>query len=237
MYTLSFTWNLLDFDELFWWYFEDSNSWDQIVRIGLPRINYACDLLSGWHKTCNPCTASFTGISSMFFLIDVLNVLTKYTAKPLEAGWKCFVVIWHIPTFKRNCSNFSELSCEPLSLTVVFVRCLPYFLRKSENSIKNENKLFIIMSNKIKMSFIWKDDFFVKIVKSNVAIYYCSTVYTTIFVRRKDKTCLSNQTWAKCYHSRNKRYVKKNVRWRSLYFRKTLYFVRPYIFKSPWSSR
>ena len=33
----------------------------------------------------------------------------------------------------------------------------------------------------------------------------CSSVYTTIFVQRKDKTnYLSNQTWDKCYHSRNK---------------------------------
>ena len=33
----------------------------------------------------------------------------------------------------------------------------------------------------------------------------CSNVHTIIFVRRKDKTnYLSNQTWAKCYHSRNK---------------------------------
>ena len=32
-----------------------------------------------------------------------------------------------------------------------------------------------------------------------------SSVYTTIFVRRKDKiNYLSNRTWAKCYHSRNK---------------------------------
>ena len=33
----------------------------------------------------------------------------------------------------------------------------------------------------------------------------CSSVYTTIFVRQKNKTnYLSNQTWAKCYHTRNK---------------------------------
>ena len=44
-----------------------------------------------------------------------------------------------------------------------------------------------------------------------------SSVYTTIFVRRKDKTnYLSNQTWAKCYHSCNKHDLKKNVRWRTL---------------------
>ena len=35
-------------------------------------------------------------------------------------------------------------------------------------------------------------------------------VYTIIFDRRKDKTnYLSNQTWAKCYHSRNKLVLKK----------------------------
>ena len=33
----------------------------------------------------------------------------------------------------------------------------------------------------------------------------CSSVYTSIFVQRMDKTnYLSNQTWAKYYHSRNK---------------------------------
>ena len=31
---------------------------------------------------------------------------------------------------------------------------------------------------------------------------HCSSVYTTIFVRRKDY--LSNQTWAKCFHLPNK---------------------------------
>ena len=34
---------------------------------------------------------------------------------------------------------------------------------------------------------------------------HCSSVYRTIFVRRKDKTIyLSNQAWAKCYHLWNK---------------------------------
>ena len=41
---------------------------------------------------------------------------------------------------------------------------------------------------------------------------HCSIVYTTIFVRRKDKTnYLSNQLWAKCYHSRNKHWLKKKT--------------------------
>ena len=39
---------------------------------------------------------------------------------------------------------------------------------------------------------------------------WSSSVYTTIFVGRKDKTnYLSNQTWAKCHHSRNKYVLKK----------------------------
>ena len=55
---------------------------------------------------------------------------------------------------------------------------------------------------KIKMSFIWKDDFFwqnrhLLQVDRRPTFQHCSSVYTTIFVRRKDKTnYLSNQTWA-----------------------------------------
>ena len=63
---------------------------------------------------------------------------------------------------------------------------------------------------KIKMSFSWKYDFFSKfgifcnaIAKPLSEAY--TSVYTTIFVWRKDKTnYLSNQTWVMCYHSRNK---------------------------------
>ena len=66
--------------------------------------------------------------------------------------------------------------------------------------------------------FIWKDDFFFakigifcKSICRNIS-QRCSSVYTTIFVRRKDKTnYLSNQTWAKCYHSRNKHLLKKTL--------------------------
>ena len=43
-----------------------------------------------------------------------------------------------------------------------------------------------------------------------------SSVYRTIFVRSKDKTnYLSNQTWAKCYHLRNKHLLKKTLDGRS----------------------
>ena len=55
--------------------------------------------------------------------------------------------------------------------------------------VPNETILLVYIPAKIKMSFTQR----------------CSSVYTTIFFRRIDKTnYLSNQTWAKCYHSRNK---------------------------------
>ena len=84
--------------------------------------------------------------------------------------------------------------------------------------------LLVSIPAKIKMSFIWKYDFFCPKSASFLSrpqahlAKRCSSVYTTIFVRRKDKTnYVSNQTWAKCYHSRNKHYLKKkNVRWRTL---------------------
>ena len=68
------------------------------------------------------------------------------------------------------------------------------------------------------MSFICKDEFFFakigifyKSIASNIS-QRCSNVYTKIFVRRKAKTnYLSNQTWAKCYHSRNKQYSKQKT--------------------------
>ena len=79
---------------------------------------------------------------------------------------------------------------------------------------KYDNFLVYILA-KIKMSFIWKDNFFAKIhifckwICSNIS-KRCSSVCTTIFIRRKNKTnYLSHQTWAKYYHSRNKHYLKK----------------------------
>ena len=56
-----------------------------------------------------------------------------------------------------------------------------------------------------------KDDFFPKIsIFCKSIAFPLPSVYTTIFVRRKDKTnYLSNQTWAKCYHSRNNCYADK----------------------------
>ena len=78
--------------------------------------------------------------------------------------------------------------------------------------VPNATILLVYIPPKIKMSFIWKDNFFfcVKIgifcksIAGNIC-QRCSSVLTTIFIRRKDKTnYLSNQTWDKCYHLWNK---------------------------------
>ena len=73
----------------------------------------------------------------------------------------------------------------------------------------NATILLVYIPVKVKMSFIWKDDFFFRqnrICKSiaGTPSEAYTRLYTTIFVRRKYKTnYLSNQPWAKCYHSRN----------------------------------
>ena len=77
------------------------------------------------------------------------------------------------------------------------IRTKQWLVLDASASPPNATILLVYIPAKIKISFIWKDDFFLP--KS------ASSVSRSIFVRRKDKTSyLSNQTWAKCYHSRNK---------------------------------
>ena len=66
----------------------------------------------------------------------------------------------------------------------------------------NATILLVYLPAKIKMSFTWKDDFFLpksasSVSRSQVHLAKSKRIgYTTIFVRRKDKTnFLSNQTW------------------------------------------
>ena len=74
----------------------------------------------------------------------------------------------------------------------------------------NSTIFLVYIPAKSKMKFIWKDNFFCKIgflCKSIAGPFSqrCSSVYTTIFVQRKDEmNYLSNQTSAKYYHSQNK---------------------------------
>ena len=70
----------------------------------------------------------------------------------------------------------------------------------------NVTILLVYIHAKIKMSFVWKDDFFLP--KSASSVWRSQTHLAKRkrigFVRRKNKTnYLWNQTWRKCYHSRS----------------------------------
>ena len=70
-----------------------------------------------------------------------------------------------------------------------------------ENSLKKTTEYFLKFLFYLMIFFL---------AKKRPTSQICSSVYTTIFVRRKDKTnYLSNQIRAKCYHSRNKHQLKK----------------------------
>ena len=70
--------------------------------------------------------------------------------------------------------------------------------------------LLVYIPAKVKTSFSWNDNLLIKsassVSRSQAHLAKrCLSIYTTIFVWRKDKTnYLPNQTWANCYHSRNK---------------------------------
>ena len=95
----------------------------------------------------------------------------------------------------------SAPNCAPFSVCWLFNVCVRMFCAPYATI------LLVYIPAKIKTGFIWKDDFFF----ANIGIFCksiagplsqrCSSVYTTIFIRLKDKTnYLSNQTWAMCYH-------------------------------------
>ena len=101
---------------------------------------------------------------------------------------------------------FCSIACGVLFTCFgLFNVCMRVFLAP------NATILLEYIPAKIKMNFIWKYDFFLpksafSVSRSQAHLAKrCSSVYTTIFVRLQDKTNYrSNQTWAKCYHSRNK---------------------------------
>ena len=101
--------------------------------------------------------------------------------------------------------------------TVTRFGCVGFSVYACEFSVTQIATIWLVY---IPAKIIWKDYFFLPKSASSISrsqVYLAkrySSVYTTLFVRRKDKTnYLSNQTWAKCYYSRNKYYLKINVRW------------------------
>ena len=111
--------------------------------------------------------------------------------------------------FKENCS-ITALDQNPHSdsfwVRRIFNVCVRVF------SAAYVIILLVYIATKIKDVFFSKIGIFCKSICAYIS-QPCSSVYTTIFVRRKDKT----NYLSKCYYSRNKHWLKKDVRWRILY--------------------
>ena len=121
-------------------------------------------------------------------------LLKLNVANPLKFLWRKIRSTWPI-TIAIDCNGLPLLIFqEKWSNYVAGPKSAPnndsFWMRRIFNVC-----MLVYIPAKIKMSFIWKDDFF---FCQNAQ--HCSSVYTIIFVRRKDKTnYLANQTWAKCY--------------------------------------
>ena len=92
----------------------------------------------------------------------------------------------------------------------------------------NATILLVYLPAEIKMSFIWKDGFFLPKSASSVSrslahlAKQSSSVYTTIFVRWKNKTnylCQISYELSVTIHEISTSWRKKNVKWRILYKR------------------
>ena len=96
---------------------------------------------------------------------------------------------------KQHCLNFKQFFLEN------YIKLLDFW--KNYQKWKSEMLAFIVQSwlNLLRSTILVLWDSSV----SRSQAHFLSVVQATIFVRRKDKTnYLSNQTWAKCYNSRNK---------------------------------
>ena len=109
-----------------------------------------------------------------------------------------------MPLDQNPYQTVSRFGCASFFMKIRTIFCAP-----------NAIILLVYIPAKIKMRFIWKHNFFSKIgifcksISGNIS-QRCSSIYTTIFVRRKDtNNYLWNQTLAKCYHSQNKHKLKE----------------------------
>ena len=107
-------------------------------------------------------------------------------------------------TIAFDCNGLSLLIFEEKSApnNDSFSVCLLFNVCVRVLCAPNATIFLVYISTKIKMSFIWKDDFFCQNrhllwVARRPTSQHCSNIYTTIFVRRKDKT--NYLTWAKYY--------------------------------------
>ena len=157
------------------------------------------------------CSFGCVAHSAVLLKLNVANILlfNFCEQKFVQHGPITIAMDWNglsLFIFEEKLSNYaSARNNDSFWVRQLFNVCVRVFW------VPNATILLVYVPPKIKMSFIWKENFFAKIgffcnsICRNIS-QRCASVYTTIFVRRKDKTnYLSNQTWTKCYHSCNKR--------------------------------
>ena len=140
-----------------------------------------------------PISSSSIFVNENSFNMARLRSLLTLTASPSSFSKKNYPII---PLDQNPHQRLTRFGCVGFSMYACGFFCAP-----------NATILLVYILAKIKMSFIWKDDFFwqnryLLLVDHRPTFQRCSSVFV---VRRKDKiNYLSNQTWAKCYHSGNK---------------------------------
>ena len=153
----------------------------------------------------NECSFACVVRSAVLLKPNVVNILFLNFCKqkfvqhgPITIAINCNSL--SLLTFEEKWHNYgsgpkSAPNSDTFWVRRLFTVCVPVFCAP------NATILIVYIHAKIKMSFIWKVDFFFPKSASSVSrsqarlAQPCSSVYTTIFVRRKDKTnYLSNQT-------------------------------------------
>ena len=124
---------------------------------------------------------------------DLVKIIQAYY-KSSDSKTPSFWPLWckKLTRLERNLQRLEVLQIKS-SLCVIVIYTSPSLRRLVDSMLNQDSKPGSDISN---WNEIWK------IISTSQR---CSSIYTSIFVRRKDKiNYLSNQTWAKCYHLRNK---------------------------------
>ena len=104
-------------------------------------------------------------------------------APNIECSFDCVAIV---PLTVKDSGPKSATNSDSIWVGRLFNVCVRVFCAP------NATILLIYLSTKIKMNFIWKDDFLAKIgifcksIDRRSTSQHCSSRYTTIFVRRKD---------------------------------------------------
>ena len=165
----------------------------------------------------NECSFGCVARSGVLLKLNVANILLfnfceqKFVQHgPITIAIDCNGLSLLI--FEEKWHNYASGSKSTPKSDVFCFGCCGSLMYACGFSVPQMRQVWLVyIPAKIQMSFIWKDDFFFakigifcKTICRNIS-QHGSSVCITIFARRKDKTnYLSNQIWAKCYHSRSK---------------------------------